>query len=148
MQDFERADHSPGHARQGQGKPRQGHGEKRRGKQRPAEEHHVRASIAAGIRRVGVKIHLRRVTGTHGTKIEARPWAVTRGYNPEELVGGVEQGDRLVLLEAETLAVRHWPAPPVPGDEIVIAGRTASVEAVDTHRMGETDIRYLMQVRG
>lgn len=70
--------------------------------------------------------------------------AFVRGYKPDELVGGIEQGDARVILSPTGLTGR-----PKRGDKIVTGGtRTMNIQAVDEVRLTDTLVRIDLQVRG
>jgi hypothetical protein len=75
------------------------------------------------------------------------------GYAPNELVGGIIQGDSRVLALAEDLEAAGWDAPKGGrgNDQIVLSdGRVLAIEAVDdkTRKVGATVIAYEIQARG
>lgn len=70
--------------------------------------------------------------------------AFVRGYKPDELVGGVMQGDARVILSPTGLT-----GVPKKGDKIVTGGtRTRNVQAVDEIRLADVLVRIELQVRG
>lgn len=73
-----------------------------------------------------------------------------RDYRPDELVGGVIQGDRQAIIPAECLERAGWPGAPSVGDQIIDGGATMTVEAVDasTRRIAGVVIGYNLTVRG
>lgn len=74
--------------------------------------------------------------------------ASVAGYQPHELVGGIQQGDRKVFIAESDLSDASWPSPPRKGDQIVISGKTAMVQAVDTRSLGENVALHVVTVRG
>jgi hypothetical protein len=81
------------------------------------------------------------------TNIAARAMA----YQPQEIVGTtVIQGDTKVILLKSDLVAKGYPVPPVKGDQIVVNGKTLTVEAVDqnTRKSGTEIIAYEVQARG
>jgi hypothetical protein len=74
------------------------------------------------------------------------------GFAPEELVGGINQGSRKVILLAEDVEGSAFPIPIKAGstDRIVAHGKTLMINDVDTStaRVGETLIAYLITATG
>ena len=74
--------------------------------------------------------------------------AIVRGYRPEELAGGIQQGDSEVLISPLSLLGSSWvPERPKPGDRITVDGRDRSVESVNAVRAGGEVVLYSVQVR-
>lgn len=74
--------------------------------------------------------------------------AVVQDYSPAELVGGVRQGDRRVILSDAEIARLGWPGPPRHGDWIEIRDRTWVVQGCDTREFRGQSALHIMQVRG
>jgi hypothetical protein len=104
--------------------------------------------IEALIARAGRTIVLRRLTGTQGIPFDAQVTASIRGYQPQELVGPVQQGDREVTLSPAELRARQWTLPPRRNDKAVIDDAICNVEAVETRHLGEEVAFYVLRVRG
>lgn len=102
--------------------------------------------------RHGEDVTLRRVNASPASPTEATVRARVTGYAPDELVGGVQQGDRKVVVLAEDVAAAGFPEPIQPGgrDKIVVRDRVLNVEAVDdnTRRVDGVLIAYELTVRG
>jgi hypothetical protein len=106
-----------------------------------------RALFAHEVDKRGEEITVRRLSPL--TNITAR--AFVTGYLPEELVGGVNQGDRKVIVSAEDLEAKGFPLPLKPGvDKVMVRGRLMSIEDVDdsTLRVAGELIAYRLRVRG
>ena len=71
------------------------------------------------------------------------------GYSPEELVGGIAEGERKVILLAEDLAATAIPTP-ARNDRVVWNGKTLNVVAVDdaTRRVAGETIAFELRVAG
>lgn len=95
--------------------------------------------------RNGRRMTLRRRIGTTSTFTEAAALGVLRGFSPDELVGGVMQGDARVILDAAPLAAL---APPRKGDFLVADGRTWSVQGAHARMVGDDLAAYELWVRG
>lgn len=100
----------------------------------------------------GSTITLRRVNPsptapTNVTGVRAR----VMGYAPEELVGGIKQGDRKVILPSENIGAFPVPFKTGGSDKIVLAdGAVLNIEVVDdqTARISDELIAYKITARG
>jgi hypothetical protein len=52
-----------------------------------------------------------------------------RDYQPQELLGGVQQGDVRVEILAEEIAAAGWTTPPAKPDRLVVDGRSYAIQA-------------------
>ena len=100
------------------------------------------------IARVGRIVVLRRLSGTQGIPFDAKVTASIRGYQPQELVGPVQQGDRELTIGPGELQDRQWPIPPRRNDKAIIDDVVCNVEAVETRHLGESVAFYVLRVRG
>jgi hypothetical protein len=102
----------------------------------------------------GEDIFIRRYTGQgtnrpfHDTPVRAR----IVGYAPDELVGGITQGDRRVIVLAEDLIEQQFSLPITKSDK-VFASRLPSELAIlgvddSTRRVAGVLIAYDLQCRG
>lgn len=113
----------------------------------------------------GEDIVLRRVNGTstaNQTFVDVTCRAFVRGFSPDELVGGITQQDRNVILSSTEIDAAGWPANEadstsevderIPrknrGDRCKVAGNWCTVEAAQGIRIGGTLVRIDMRVRG
>ncbi|CAB4142659.1 hypothetical protein UFOVP452_28 [uncultured Caudovirales phage] len=107
----------------------------------------VRAAYRTSIAMTGEPVTLRTFTGAGAsrTPADATVRARVRGYAPAELVGGVTQGDRELIVLAEDVATA-----PKKGDQVIVRGRTLNVEAVDdsTRRFAGILMAYVLTARG
>ena len=104
--------------------------------------------VADMISQYGEPVILRRVAG-NGIRFDVTVTAVVRGYQPNELISGIQQGDRLVILSNREIASRQWPGPPRQGDQVVIRGKTTTVQAASaTVVIGDEIAKHTLQVRG
>lgn len=101
------------------------------------------ADTASALNEYGSPMTLRRLPSTDVTVM-----GVARNYAATEIVGGVSQGDRLVIISSAEIAAAAWPGPPRRGDQMVISGRLFQVLAADAIAVSGVDIRYTIQVRG
>ena len=96
---------------------------------------------------------LRRIAAGNKVLAESGPLlARVTGYGPQELVGGIQQGDLRVVLLADDVAASGFPLPLVQAgaDRIVVRGRATTPQAVDdnTRRVAGVLIAYEIRVRG
>ncbi len=102
-----------------------------------------RTSIAV----TGESITLRTFTGTGAARTAAdiTVRARVRGYAPAELVGGITQGDREIIVLAADVTTA-----PKKGDQVIVRGRALTIEAVDdsTRRLAGVLMAYVLTARG
>jgi hypothetical protein len=69
------------------------------------------------------------------------------GYQPEELNGGIMQGDRKIIFMAEDITLNPTLR---AGDKVIVRGRMLNIERVDdsTRRVAGTLIAYELTGRG
>jgi hypothetical protein len=98
----------------------------------------------------GETVTLRRVNASPAAPTEHQVRARVTGYQPEELVGGIQVGDRKVIVLAEDVPSGFLPFLLGGREKIVVRGKALNVERVDdsTRRVGGELIAYEMQVRG
>ncbi len=105
------------------------------------------SATAAMLSRYGETVVLRRPTG-QAQFLNVTCAARVDQFQPHEIAGGVTQGDRKVILSNREIEAGAWPGPPRRGDQIVIAGRTTTVQGVETIAVGGRVVRHNVQVRG
>jgi hypothetical protein len=111
-----------------------------------------RESYRENMDAVGETIVLRRYTGTgvgrvpHDTNVRAR----VAGYSELELVGGIQQGDRRLIVLVEDLENAGFAMPVTPNDKIVLRGTMISILSIDdsTRRIQGELIALEIQARG
>lgn len=106
------------------------------------------ASIAARIAREGQDATLRLADGSvppSWTEVPVR--VVLRGYDPEPLVGTLQQGDRRAWISAAAVAATGARVPR-KGDRLVAAGVTTTVQAVETRHLRGAPALHLLTLRG
>jgi hypothetical protein len=105
--------------------------------------------VGAMIARAGQTVTIRRVTGTTSqTFTDVAAKASVRGYQPEELMGPIQQGDRQVIVGVSEMILAVWPAPPRRNDKVIIDGVTTNVEAVEARHFREDIAFFVMRCRG
>jgi hypothetical protein len=95
----------------------------------------------------GEDVELRRGSAAAPTKTGTIR-AFVRGYKPEELINGLTQKDRNVILSPTGLGAIAWPGDPVEGDFATVNGRLCHVGAVGVIKLDGTPVRYELQVTG
>lgn len=71
------------------------------------------------------------------------------GYQPSDLVGGIIQGDRSMVIFAADLAAAGFPQPLAKGDRVTFDGATLAVVAGhDARRVDGVTIAWNVQLRG
>ncbi len=105
------------------------------------------SSVAARIEREGEEVELLR-TLDGGAVVTARVRAFVRGFKPEELGGGIVQGDRAMHIAPGGLAAAGFPDAPRKPDQVTVAGRAATVQSCETRRLRGVPCVHIVQVRG
>lgn len=106
------------------------------------------ADLDAATASWGEDITLRRTTGTQQIPLDVECRACVRGYQPNELIGSIEQGDRKVILSPTEMKHRQWTWPPKRGDRVLFGDKSFHVEAVDNISAGSELVRIEIQARG
>lgn len=107
----------------------------------------ARAAYRHSIAVTGETVTLRTFTGVGasrtGADVSVR--ARVRMFEPAQLVGGLQQGDRELIVLAEDV-----PTPPKKGDQVIVRGTTMTIQAVDdsTRRLGDVLLAYVITARG
>jgi len=91
----------------------------------------------------GQSVTFRRVNPAASVTVKAR----VLGYKPDELGGGILQGDRRIIVMAEDISFTDGLQ---PGDKAVVGGTLLNIIVVDdmTRRIGDTLIAYDLTARG
>lgn len=106
------------------------------------------AVVRSQLARHGRAMTLRRRVGTSGSFTEADAAGVLRAFSPQELAGGVLQGDARVIIDAQPLLAAPGLAPPQKGDFVVVDGRTWTVQGAHARMDGAAVCAYELWVRG
>ena len=104
------------------------------------------ATFAASLRRAGRPMALKRRNGTSATFTECTVFGKARFYKPEELVGGVAQGDRRIRIAQADIAAAGWPGPPKAGSTDTLDG--GAVQGVEKLYEGAELVGFVVWVRG
>lgn len=108
-------------------------------------------SIALMIERHGQTVTVRRREGTGATFDPSVPVkARVHHYTPQELVGGIIQGDRRVTIAPAELVAAGWNTGDAPrkGDQVLIASAVTTVQGCEVRYLSGTAARYDIWVRG
>lgn len=104
--------------------------------------------VADAIEQNGTAIMLRR-PAPQGLHFDVEVAAMVRLFQANELVGGIQQGDRRIVISNRAIAARAWPGPPKQGDQVIISGKTATLLTnAETVMVGDAVVKHVMQVRG
>lgn len=74
--------------------------------------------------------------------------AFVRGYQPEELSGGIQQGDSTMVISPTGLAASGFQGDIKRLDKAVIGGRLRNIEIANPIRMNDIIVRIECWVRG
>lgn len=101
----------------------------------------------------GERISFRRYTGTglsRTSPIYDPVLARVAGYATNELIGGILEGDRNVIVLADDVAACGLTLPPLVTDKIVVRGKELAIVALDDskRRIAGVLIAYEIRVRG
>lgn len=112
----------------------------------------IKATYRRDMDAVGETVLIRRYTGTGSARprFDAAVKARVVDYEPKDLVGLIQQGDRKLIVLAEDLIAAQIPLDLRKGDKSVVRGKELNIEAADdsTRRVAGVLIAYELQVRG
>lgn len=74
--------------------------------------------------------------------------AFVREYQPDEMVGGIAQGDTKVVLSPTQLVGSPFEESVLRNDKVVIRGRVRNIQAIEPVLMSDRLVRLNLQVRG
>lgn len=107
------------------------------------------SKVAKAVRKYGRTMLLRRRVGTTSSYTDVPVRAISEGYKPDELVGGLQQGDRHVTFTNDELSKQSaFVGPPKKGDFIVVDGVQTAIQGVETMRLGDDVLAHVAWVRG
>lgn len=118
---------------------------------------HCIAVLDSALALTGRDVVLRRIVGTAPSttnKDITCKAVVNSSLREDELVNGITQSVLTVTLSPTDIDEDEWPGsgngPSAPRrlDELIIDGRTYTVQAVDSRNVGNTTVRYEIQVQG
>jgi hypothetical protein len=112
----------------------------------------ARRSYCKMIVAVGEVVTLSRNNGSGVPPTMAYVRARVVGSKPEELVGGIKQGDRHLIVLAEDVETSGFPVPFKTGglDKVIVRGKALNISVVDdsTRRIAGTLIAYDITATG
>jgi len=114
----------------------------------------ARARLDRALITRGEDATLRRRIGSGSTYAEVTVRISFRGYRPQELSGGIQQGDSLCILSPTPILASTWPGAaggtqmPKALDQITVQGRVRAVQAASVIYEGGEPVRIELQVRG
>jgi hypothetical protein len=101
---------------------------------------------------VGAPVVIRRYSGSGANRPHFDVDVIARvvDYEPEQIVGTIQQGDSKLIVLAEDVAASQIAMPLRKGDKAVIRGKEHNIEEADdkTRRVQGVLIAYELQVRG
>lgn len=105
-------------------------------------------SVADRIHREGEPVSLLRKLDDGVTLLNAPVTAFVRHYKPEEIGGGIQQGDRELHIAPGDLAAQGWTDRPRKPDQVTIGTDLAIVQSAEMRRLRGLDCMLVVQVRG
>lgn len=110
-------------------------------------------ALDRALARTGRDLIIRRRVGTSDSFVQVGFRGQVRDYEPHEISGSVIQGDSKIIASPTgfrtasfgTAGGRQWPR---KGDEVLVDGRTARIEACNPVIVGLAVVRLELQVRG
>lgn len=98
----------------------------------------------------GESVAIRRLTGP-GIFFEVITKARIMDYSPDEMVGGIVQGDRKMIVANRDMENAQWPFPVRVGDQVILLDQnnaTAMVRAAYPSSVNGQIVRHTLQIRG
>ena len=112
----------------------------------------IKATYRSTLAKYGETILIRRRTGTgpNAPVFEAPVRARVTGFTPQEMIAGIQQGDRKAIVLHEDLIAAGFALPITNSDFAVIQGRQHAIRVPDnsTRRVAGETIAYELQVTG
>jgi hypothetical protein len=112
----------------------------------------IKASYREALAVVGETVTVRRYTGIGPGRVwfEADALARVSDYEPHELVGSVQQGDRKVIILAQDLERKQFPLPVTTNDRLLVRGKELAIMLCDdsSRRVGGVLVAYQLTARG
>lgn len=100
------------------------------------------------LQRRGRAATLRRRVGTTSSFTDVTVAAVTANYQPQELIGTIQQGDRKAVVSNSEIETAGWSGPPRKGDLLVIDGQSTTIQTSVPMYDQTRVIAHILQVRG
>ncbi len=112
----------------------------------------IRRQYRLALNKRGETIKIRRYTGTGPNRpmFEVECNAVVTGYQPDEMVGGIQQADRKAIVLHEDLEGTGLALPLTNSDFAVVQGKQHAIRVPDnfTRRVAGVTIAYELQIVG
>jgi len=112
----------------------------------------IRADYRRAFDEVGEVVYIRRYTGAGANPpfFDTAAKGRVTGYEPHELIGTIQQGDRKIVLLADDLIDAQFALPVTTNDRVVVRGEAMAIMAADdsTRRVAGVLVAYELQVRG
>lgn len=106
-------------------------------------------TVAKQIQTWGQPVTLKRRVGTTSTFTTATVPGKVHHYRPDELIGGIVQGDRRVTVAPSSLVGTDWEGlTPRKGDFVEIDGQQAAVQGCEVRYVAGEAARYEIWIRG
>lgn len=105
------------------------------------------AQVRTAIRREGEPVLIRRIA-TNVAPVLLNCCGVLKDYKSDELVNGVNQGDRKLIISNWEIEDQGWPGPPRRNDQVVVDGKTYTIQGCNTLKLRGVITRHNIQVRG
>lgn len=102
------------------------------------------AGFRAFIAKYGRAMVLKRRVGTTSAFTECTVNGAGQQYSPDQLVGGITQGDRRIRIAQSDIDAASWPGPPRKGDFL----DGAAVQGVEPLYWGDDLVGFQVWVRG
>lgn len=106
------------------------------------------AKISSALRKYGRTMRLRRRVGTTTAYTDVDVKGTDKGYQPDELAGLLQQGDRRITISNAEIAAANWPGPPRKGDFLVIDGVSTAVQGAEPRYLRTEVLAHVLWVRG
>jgi hypothetical protein len=105
------------------------------------------AALDRHIARDGQTVMLRKGAAADASGDKALQ-AFVRGYQPEELAGGIQQGDTTAVFSPSALTASGFDGVPKRLDRMLIAGKMQVIQVCNPVRMRDVVVRYETWLRG
>ena len=104
------------------------------------------ADLDRELREHGQTVMLRKGSAGSNSADDKAVLAFVRGFKPDELAGGVQQGDSTIILSPAGLAASGFVGPLKRGDRIVVAGSLKAVQVAQPVLLRDVVVRIELRV--
>jgi hypothetical protein len=105
------------------------------------------AMLDAQIAKNGQTVLLRKGNAANGDA-DKPVRAFVRGYQPEELSGGIQQGDSTMIVSPTALAASGFAGPLRRLDRVTVAGKIQIIQVANPVMIGDQVVRWEFWLRG